>query len=704
MRKRYLLFSGILFFTLSVQAQKIVPPGVGPGEFLGQSVAISGNVAVAGAPNAEILSFHEEGNGAAYVFEKINNQWIFTQKLVPSKSENMDFFGFSVSTDGKRIVVGAPGSDVDQDFLLLGRVFIFEKINNQWVETQEIDPAIGDDDIVGFGWSVSVQNNVILVGAPLHDCVNNNNFSAGDCGEVHTFIRDNNNVYQPSSVLSEFDGPNLNRRFGHSVSLSDNTAVTGAHNRSAKGIESGRITVFQVDNNGNVNFNKEVDASDGKASDHFGVEVSTFGNFLMVGANQFSDALGEATGPGKVYIYDPQFNESILLPEANKGFVNFGHRCAMGKNLAALTSFRQQGDLLDSYMHVFELENNSWKEKVKYKTDATPFAATFTDVALFGTTVMGGSSDDATNGTDAGAVYFFDAGVTNTPPQLTIQENVVTDEDVSVDVNFTASDAETPPANLKVKIISTKPELIAPDNIQVFGNGNAKILRLKGVQNANGNAVIKVVLYDEQGYTDEKLVNVTVNPVNDPPVFNLSKTNIVLDGNAAQETLEAVLDLSAIPSSEFGEPVTFTVAPPQTNFASVSVEDIIVNNNSAAKITLQSVPNQFGTQEFTVTADDGGLVNNTFQRKFTVQVKGIGLFPNPASEEVVFKAAGVQSEVFTLSFTDARGVVCKELSLPSKNQGLEEKISLRDLSKGLYFVKISGSSAGEAKSIKLIKN
>lgn len=699
MKKCYFFFFIVLFFTLSsTQAQKIVPPGVESGEFLGQSVSVFGNVAVAGAPGIDNGFSFQGKQGSAYIFEKVNNQWTFKQKVTPSDGEPDDFFGWSVSTDGTRILVGAPGNSVQNQTNFGGQAYLFQKQGNQWVEVQKFSPAVEGDGLIGFGWSVSIWDDMIMVGSPFRNC----NISEPDCGRINTFLRDNNNIYQPSFTISEPDQSGF-RRFGTSVSVSGNTAVTGAHNRSAKGIESGRITVFQVDNNGNVNFNKEIDASDGQASDHFGVEVSTFGDFLMVGTNQFSSALSEPTGSGKVYIYDPQFNESILLPEANKGFVNFGNRCAMGKNLAALTSFRQQGDLLDSYIHVFELENNSWKEKIKYKTDATPSAATFSDVALFSTTVMGGSSDDATNGTDAGSVYFFDAGVTNTPPQLAIQGNVVTDEDVSVDVNFTASDAETPPANLKVKIISTKPDLIVPDGIQVFGNGNAKILRLKGVPNADGIAVIKVVLYDEQGYTDEKLVTVTVNPVNDPPVFNLSKTNIVLEGNSAQETLEAVLDLSAIPNNEFGEPVTFTVTPPQTNLASVSVEDMIVNNNSAAKITLQSIPSQFGTQEFTVTADDGNIVNGTFEQKFTLQVKGMGLFPNPASEEVIFRAAGVQSEAFTLSFTDARGVVCKELSLPSKNQVLEEKISLRDLSKGLYFVKISGNTAGEAKSIKLIK-
>lgn len=702
MKKRYCFFFVILFLTLSVQAQKIVPPGVESGEFLGQSVSVFGNVAVAGAPGIDNGFSFQGKQGSAYIFEKVNNQWTFKQKITPSDGEPDDFFGWSVSTDGTRILVGAPGNSVQNQTNFGGQAYLFQKQGNQWVEVQKFSPAVEGDGLIGFGWSVSLWDDVIMIGSPFRNC----NISELDCGRINTFLRDNNNIYQPSFTISEPDQSGF-RRFGTSVSVSGNTAVTGAHTRFVKGSQSGRAYVLQA-GNGNIFIDKILDPADGKASDHFGVEVSTFNEFIMVGTDQFSNTQMQATGPGKVYIYDPKFSETILVPEANKGFMNFGDRCAMGKDLAALTSFRQQGDLLDSYIHVFEFKNDIWKEKNKFKTDlslsdgifGTP--ALFSDVALSGMTVMGGSSNDAANGAGTGAVYFFDAGVTNTPPQLAIQGNVVTDEDVSIDVNFTASDPETPPANLKVKIISTKPELIAPDGIQVFGNGNAKILRLKGVPNANGTAVIKVVLYDEQDYTDEKLINVTVNPVNDPPVFNLSKKNIVLEGNAVQETLEAVLDLSAIPSDEFGEPVTFTVAP-QTNLASVSVEDMVINNNNAAKITLESIPGQFGTQEFTVTADDGGPVNNTFQRKFTLQVKGMGLFPNPASEEVIFRAAGVQSGVFTLSFTDARGVVCKELSLPSKNQGLEEKISLRDLSKGLYFVKISGNSAGEAKSIKLIK-
>lgn len=698
MKNYYLCLLSFFVLILSARAQKIVPTGVGPGEFLGQSVSISGNVAVAGAPGIDNSVPNQGKQGAAYIFEKVNNQWTFKQRITPSDGEPDDFFGWSVSTDGTRILVGAPGHTNQGQTIFGGHAYLFEKQGGQWVEVQKFSPNIQGDILIGFGWSVSIWDDMILIGVPFMNC----NVFETDCGLVNTFIRDGNNVYQPTFTITEPDLKGF-RRFGHSVSVSGNTAVTGAHNRSVKGIQSGRAYALHA-GNGNIFIDKILDPADGKADDHFGVEVSTFNEFVMVGTNQFSSAQSQPTGPGKVYIYDPKFSETILLPEPNKGFMNFGDRCAMGKDLAALTSFRQQSDIFDSYIHVFEFKNDVWKQKNTYKTDANPSAAMFSDVALSGTTVMGGSSGDATNGADAGAVYFFDAGVVNTPPQLTIQGNVVTDEDVSIDVNFTASDAETPPANLKVKVISANPALIAPSDIQVLGNGNAKILRLKGVKDANGSTDIKVVLFDEQGYSDEKLVNVTINPVNDPPIFDLSKTNIVLDGNAAQETLEALLNLSVIPSNEFGEPVTFTVTPPQTDFASVSVEEIIINNNSAAKITLNSIPGHFGAQEFTVTANDGGLVNNTFQQKFTLQVKGMGLSPNPASEEVVFRAAGIQSDSFTLTFTDVHGVVCKTVTFSSKNQNVQEQINLGDLSKGLYFVKISGSSAAETKSLKLIKN
>lgn len=79
---------------------KLVPDGVGPSAMFGQSIAMSGGVAVVGAPG----EMHGgAATGAAYVFRLESATWVQEAKLVGSDSAEGDTFGFSVSTRGSRV-------------------------------------------------------------------------------------------------------------------------------------------------------------------------------------------------------------------------------------------------------------------------------------------------------------------------------------------------------------------------------------------------------------------------------------------------------------------------------------------------------------------------------------------------------------------------------------------------------------------------
>ena len=76
----------------------------------GDSVSISGNTVVVGAPDATIGSNSQQG--AAYVFTESGSGWANmtqTAKLTASDGAAGDAFGISVSISGNTVVVGAPG-------------------------------------------------------------------------------------------------------------------------------------------------------------------------------------------------------------------------------------------------------------------------------------------------------------------------------------------------------------------------------------------------------------------------------------------------------------------------------------------------------------------------------------------------------------------------------------------------------------------
>lgn len=126
-------------------------------ELLGYSIAIDGDLAVIGAP----AYGSGAGTGAAYVWRKIEGRWRAQARLLGPVSE-YDGFGQSVAIHGNTIIVGAPGpSGLNDDG---GVVFVFEGAGSSWTLSQELvssDSRIND----GFGTTVAIEGDAIVVAA-----------------------------------------------------------------------------------------------------------------------------------------------------------------------------------------------------------------------------------------------------------------------------------------------------------------------------------------------------------------------------------------------------------------------------------------------------------------------------------------------------------------------------------------------------------
>lgn len=125
----------------------------------GKRVAISadriviGNVGDdEGAPNG----------GAALVFRREGTKWVEEARLSPSDAEEDDLFGASVAIEGDVIVAGAPGDD--DAGLDAGPVYVFRRNGTLWVQEQKlfVSDARMDD---GLGGSVAISGDVLIVAA-----------------------------------------------------------------------------------------------------------------------------------------------------------------------------------------------------------------------------------------------------------------------------------------------------------------------------------------------------------------------------------------------------------------------------------------------------------------------------------------------------------------------------------------------------------
>ncbi len=72
----------------------------------GRSVSISNNKVLVGAPGQD--SYNGTGTGSAYLYEFIGTSWVEESKLIASEGGSYDSFGESVSVSGGIAVVGSP--------------------------------------------------------------------------------------------------------------------------------------------------------------------------------------------------------------------------------------------------------------------------------------------------------------------------------------------------------------------------------------------------------------------------------------------------------------------------------------------------------------------------------------------------------------------------------------------------------------------
>jgi CSLREA domain-containing protein len=128
---------------------------------LGSSVAINGDLIVAGASEDDVGANADQGS--AYLFERNQGglgNWGFIKKLIGSKGQSNDHFGNSVATSGDRVVVGENLSTPRQ-------VHVFDRNHGgigNWGELQQLEAS--SDRAGYFGYAVAISGGTAVAGAP----------------------------------------------------------------------------------------------------------------------------------------------------------------------------------------------------------------------------------------------------------------------------------------------------------------------------------------------------------------------------------------------------------------------------------------------------------------------------------------------------------------------------------------------------------
>jgi hypothetical protein len=271
-----------------VLLQKLTDATGAAGDYFGTSVSISGNFAIVSAFADDAPSV-DQGSVSIYQYNGIN--WVFMQKITDVSGSASDNFGYSVSISGIYAIVGAYHDDIggnaDQ-----GSASIYRYNGSSWVFMQKLTDATGAA-MYNFGNSVSISGNYAIVGA-YHEAVS----SYSNLGSASIYQFNGSSWVLKQKIFNPIGVFPSSVYFGSSVSVSGNYIIVGTY--LDYGIGKGTASIYQYSNNSWV-FIQTLSDVNGAVDDYFGISVSISGNYAIIGT--YHDDIGSNTNQGSASIY-----------------------------------------------------------------------------------------------------------------------------------------------------------------------------------------------------------------------------------------------------------------------------------------------------------------------------------------------------------------------------------------------------------------
>ena len=266
-----------------------------------------------------------------------------------------DFFGFSVAVDGNLAVVGAPQEDAGGDVppSSMGQRRPGKVYVFLWSGANWIKEAelTASDGATGdaFGLAVAVSGGTVAVGAP---------FKNNRAGAVYVFSG-SGSVWTQQTKLTAGDAQS-GATFGSSVALSGTTLVIGAPGQDAF-VGTGYVFSQQ---NGMWVQQSELGASDAAPAPQFGFSVAVDGSTIAIGSPGFQSE----GSPGKAYVFTPSASgnwtqAAELVGSDSAGGDFFGASVSVSAGTVVVGDSGQHS--LAGAAYVFAPSGASWTQQAK---------------------------------------------------------------------------------------------------------------------------------------------------------------------------------------------------------------------------------------------------------------------------------------------------------------------------------------------------
>ncbi|WP_336517689.1 hypothetical protein [Pollutibacter soli] len=207
-----------------------------------------------------------------------------------------NFAGANVAMNEKYALVGAPGNEVG------GVVYLYKKTIDGWSFVSKITAADPQSN-ASFGWSVAINDNYFVVGAPAFDLPGINN-----AGKIYVFNFGKGDSWSQQTAITRAK-PAIDEQFGTSVAITTTTggipfvfAGTPKYSSSVTARESGIAEIYNLQNT-RWTISQTLVYKDLQFLDKFGECIEAHGDYMVVGAPGKKNTTLNLEGAGAAYVY-----------------------------------------------------------------------------------------------------------------------------------------------------------------------------------------------------------------------------------------------------------------------------------------------------------------------------------------------------------------------------------------------------------------
>ncbi len=334
----------------------------GSAQALGYSTATNGNWAFSGAPSDDDVS---NSSGSVTVMKKEAGQWEFFKKIYSPLGDDYANFGQAIDADANSLVVGASQTDRD-GYYNVGQVYIYDiyDIENGYTNTTIIECP---DKVHNqyFGASVSIDGNVLAIGAPGDDT------KATDAGIIYMYLKQNNKWALHTKFYGV--GGEANDNFGYAIDLKLPVMIVGApYADNDAGINAGEILLYNISQYGSPAFRDRFWPTTNRNNQNLGKSVAISGEYAVAGCPNYSN------NKGYVQTYKIKDNISHRWKIDSKIYGDNIDNSRFGYSVALVGDKMLVGAVGQSKVFRYQRQGSSWiKKGAIQNTDSYYFGHNF---------------------------------------------------------------------------------------------------------------------------------------------------------------------------------------------------------------------------------------------------------------------------------------------------------------------------------------